>query len=113
MNLGPKDIQILIAMAVGILSIVGSIILCAKTIGKLIVKVNSASEKVDALKSALYTDGKIKFVEIPDCMRHRAEFEKMINSAIETATLRMTRTIEQDFQATIEKLHDRLLRDRK
>ena len=104
----PKALQIWIAVIVGVLSISTTIAVCARQINKLIVKVNSASVKVDELKSMLYTaDGKHRFTDTADCRQHRAEFEKMIERAIETATLKMTMAIEKDFKATVSRLHAR------
>lgn len=104
----PKTLQIWVAVLVGVVSLITTLGICIRQIGKLISRVNSASTKVDELKAMLYTpDGKHRFVDSSDCIRHRADFEKMIERAIETASLKMMRTIEQDFKATISRFHDR------
>jgi hypothetical protein len=103
-----NDIRIWIAICVGVVSILTTAAVCVKQIGKLISKVNSASEKIDKLALSLWTpDGKHRFVDRSDCQIHRANLEKAIEKAIETAMLKMARQIDKDFKGTIARIHER------
>jgi len=105
----PKNLQIWIAVIVGVLSLLTTSVVCIRQIGKLIAKVNSASKKVDELKTMLWTpEGKQRFVDTSDCKLHRESIETMIGRSVEMATLKMTKQIEQDFKSTISRLHDKI-----